>query len=268
MKNYNKILEAVNRGIKLALDDFEDNELIGSTSQYNDVIGSEDVIKQKHDLMKEVVDLGLPSGTLWCKYNLETYPEEILDDPWACDFYGNYYSWGETKVKNDYSLNTLTFYDNNHNLTKYCEKDGLIQLLPEDDVAYQKKKLHNFKFHIPTKEQCKELLKYTTACWSKEPIVNGKLIKDLHGVMLTSTINGNSLFFPAAGYMTGTHTENKKIDGGIWTSTNAFGHGDILDYHKAYFLHFDRDFTQPAYIDIDYRGRGLNIRPVMQIHKN
>jgi hypothetical protein len=29
MKNYNKILEAVNRGIKFALDDFEDNELQG-----------------------------------------------------------------------------------------------------------------------------------------------------------------------------------------------------------------------------------------------
>ena len=26
MKNYNKILEAVNRGIKFALDDFEDQE--------------------------------------------------------------------------------------------------------------------------------------------------------------------------------------------------------------------------------------------------
>ena len=45
MMNYNKILEAVNRGIQLALDDIEDNELIGSTSQYNDVIYAEDVIK-------------------------------------------------------------------------------------------------------------------------------------------------------------------------------------------------------------------------------
>ena len=126
MKNYNKILEAVNRGIKLALDDFEDNELIGSTSQYNDVIYAEDVIKHKVDLMKEVVDLGLPSGTLWCKYNLETYPEEILDDPWACDFYGNYYSWGETKVKNDYSLKSL--------LISFCLSLQCIALLKDFDL--------------------------------------------------------------------------------------------------------------------------------------
>ena len=44
MKNYNKILEAINRGIYLALDDYEDNEPNSSLSQHNDVIDSEDVI--------------------------------------------------------------------------------------------------------------------------------------------------------------------------------------------------------------------------------
>ena len=261
MINYKQILEAVNRGIKFALDDFEDNELQG---QVNSKVKYQGGTKEYLDLMNEVVDLGLPSGTLWCKYNLEAYPE-LDPDPWSCDFYGNYYSWGETEVKNDFSIDTLTFCDDKRNLTKYCEKDGLTKLLPEDDVAYIKQKCRNFKFHIPTKEQCKELLKYTDKQWITNFKFKGKPIKELNGVMLTSIINGNSLFFPAAGYMTGTHTENKKIDGGIWTSTNAFGRGDILDYHKAYFLHFDRDFTQPAYIDIDYRGRGLNIRPVINL---
>ena len=32
MKNYKQILEAVNRGIKFVLDDFEDNELQGQTN--------------------------------------------------------------------------------------------------------------------------------------------------------------------------------------------------------------------------------------------
>ena len=264
MKNYKQILEAINRGIQLALDDFEDNEQNSLLPQQNDIIDSNDVLKYKIDLMKEVVDLGLPSGTLWCKYNLEAYPE-LDSNPYSCDFYGNYYSWGETKVKNDYSIDTLTFCDDDHNLTKYCEKDGLTQLLPEDDVAYIKQKCHSFKFHMPTKEQCEELINYTTSYWCKEPIVNGKIIKDLYGVMFTSKINGNSLFFPTAGYMTGKHTEDKKIAGGVWTSTNAFGQDDITNYHKAYFLHFDGDFGQSAYIDIDYRGRGLNIRPVINL---
>ena len=261
MKNYNKILEAVNRGIQLALDDFDDEEPVQNIKSKQ--VQNRDYTKEYLDLMNDVVDLGLPSGTLWCKYNLGVSPE-LDPHPFASDFYGNYYSWGESKVKNDYSYDTLTFCDDNRNLTKYCEKDGLTQLLPEDDVAYIKQKCHNFKFHIPTKEQVEELLKYTTLSWTENQKINGKIIKGLNGVMFTSKINGNSLFFPAAGYMTGEHTQNEKIDGGIWTSTNAFGQDDILDYNKAYFLFFDLELRL-AYVDIDYRGKGLNIRPVINL---
>ena len=67
MKNYNKILEAINRGIKFALDDFEDNEV---QSQTNSKVSHQHGTKEYLELMEEVVDLGLPSGTLWCKYNL------------------------------------------------------------------------------------------------------------------------------------------------------------------------------------------------------
>ena len=70
MKKFNKhILEAINKGIKLALDDYEDVEQNSSISQHNDIIDAENVIKQKYDLLKELVDLGLPSGTLWFNYN-------------------------------------------------------------------------------------------------------------------------------------------------------------------------------------------------------
>ena len=78
MKIYKQILEAVNRGINLALDDIEDNEPIGSVSQHNDVINSEDVIKNRIELDKLTVDLGLPSGTRWCKYNIGVNPNSIF----------------------------------------------------------------------------------------------------------------------------------------------------------------------------------------------
>jgi len=78
MKNLNKqILEAVNRGIKFALDDFEDDSIQG---QVNSKVKYQGGTKEYLDLMKEVVDLGLPSGTLWCKYNLEAY-SELDPDP-------------------------------------------------------------------------------------------------------------------------------------------------------------------------------------------
>ena len=43
MKNYNKILEAINRGIKFALDDFDDNEEI--QGQINSKINNKSNLK-------------------------------------------------------------------------------------------------------------------------------------------------------------------------------------------------------------------------------
>ena len=74
MKNYKQILEAVNRGIQLALDDFEDDEVQNIKSKQ---IQNRDYTKEYLDLMEEVVDLGLPSGTLWSKYNLGVNPNQL-----------------------------------------------------------------------------------------------------------------------------------------------------------------------------------------------
>ena len=60
MKQYNKILEAVNRGIRFALDDFEDQEDI--QGQVNSKVKYKGGTKEYLDLMNKVVDLGLPSG--------------------------------------------------------------------------------------------------------------------------------------------------------------------------------------------------------------
>ena len=114
MKKFNKqIAEAVNRGIQLALDDYQDDELNGSLSHISDVINSEDVIKNKLNLMKNFVDLDLPSGTLWAKCNIGANSEIE---------YGNYYAWGEVeanKEKYDWSTYKFAWNGSSHNLTKY-----------------------------------------------------------------------------------------------------------------------------------------------------
>ena len=43
------------------------------------------------------IDLGLPSGTLWCKYNVGVTNPNRLNT--AKDWYGNYYAWGEVYPK-------------------------------------------------------------------------------------------------------------------------------------------------------------------------
>ena len=103
MKNYNKILEAVNRGIQLALDDFDDDEVQNVKSKQ---VNHRDYTKEYLDLMEEVVDLGLPSGTLWCKYNLGVDQNQLSKPE---DWYGDYYAWGDPKPNKTMRGNIILF---------------------------------------------------------------------------------------------------------------------------------------------------------------
>ena len=125
MKNYNKILEAVNKGIQLALDDFDDEEQVQNIKSKQ--VQNKDYTKEYLDLLRdEVADLGLPSGTLWCKYNLDVDPNQLTSRK---DWYGKYYAWGElepnkTNVEGEiyFSWNNYKFGEGQNKLTKYFVK--------------------------------------------------------------------------------------------------------------------------------------------------
>ena len=273
MKNYNKILEAINRGIKFALDDFEDDELQG---QINSKVKYNHGTKEWLDLMNEVIDLGLPSGTLWCKYNLDVDPNQLSTPN---DWYGSYYAWGElegNKTKNGKSYFSWDNYKfgngDNGELTKYCNKsryglngftDNLSELLLEDDIAYQFKKYNNLKFHIPTKEQFEELLKYTKNYWVKNYDPN-KLVnnsKDDVGIKgLNDRIfegNGNIMFIPAAGFCCDSR-DFVGVEGNYWSSNI-----DTKDTSSAQGLYF---YDEGAHMLGNYRYHGFSIHPVLNLN--
>ena len=134
----------------------------------------------------EYIDLGLPSGTLWATTNIGAEnPED----------YGYYYSWGETQTKDDYTANNYVYGNPifGSGLTKYNADDGLMELLPEDDAATAN---WGSNWQMPSAAQCDELLceDYTTVT----PITNQEGKK---GYLITSKINGNSIFLPLPGYM-------------------------------------------------------------------
>jgi len=90
---------------------------------------------------------------MWCKYNLgcdiellEYNPEKTKPEDW----YGGYYSWGELEP------NKTSWGEKDYKFTgkmlKYNKNDNLINLLPEDDAAYQNKNIYNTNCCIPTKE--------------------------------------------------------------------------------------------------------------------
>ena len=269
MKNYNKILEAVNRGIQLALDDFDDDEVQNVKTKQ---IQNRDYTKEYLDLMNKVVDLGLPSGTLWCKYNLGVNLNQLTN---LKGWYGDFYAWGELSPKEQYNWEDPNYHINDYkhaagtddSLTKYCNNykyglnnyiDKLNILQQKDDAAYQNIHLHNFKFHIPTKEQCEELKEYTTS----EYIDGYKDIEDLKGLIIKGR-NKNEIFFPCTGFYnnsgwTGLGTACPIT---LWTST-------LYENIPIYAYSFDLLPTiQGTLIRLDGTERccGLPIRPVVNL---
>ena len=192
----------------------------------------------------EYVDLGLPSGTLWATCNVgASKPEE----------YGDYFAWGETQPKSEYSLSTYKYCKGERKtLTKYCMyyaagykgfTDTLTELLPEDDAATVN--LGN-DWQTPSEEQIAELIdnRYTTTTWST--------YEGISGLLVTSISNGNSIFLPAGGKQTSSYLNGNGTDGCYWSRTVEAG-------ESANHL----IFTSEDFFVIGYdRENGMCIRPV------
>ena len=141
------------------------------------------------------VDLGLPSGTLWATHNIgATKPEE----------YGDLFAWGATEP---YRLNGTTPIDNTDNYAKSYANTIQHDLYPNEDVATVK---WGKGWIMPTKAQFEELLANTTNAWTTQNGINGRKF---------TASNGNSIFFPAAGYVDGGSLYYRGSGGYFWSRT-------------------------------------------------
>ncbi len=128
----------------------------------------------------EYVDLGLPSGLLWATCNVgATKPEE----------YGDYFAWGETEPKEDYSEVTYRWCNGSSTqLTKYCYDrlygfvDNKRTLEPIDDAATAN---WGGVWRMPTQAEQVELGTECTWIWTT---LNG-----VEGCKVFGP-NGNSIF--------------------------------------------------------------------------
>ena len=91
------------------------------------------------------IDLGLPS-TLWAETNIGA--TSAID-------YGDYFAWGETSTKKDFSPETYK-YGTGFNMTKYNTTDGLTthSVSPDELTANW-----GSPCRIPTYDEFKELLR-------------------------------------------------------------------------------------------------------------
>lgn len=125
-----------------------------------------------------VVDLGLSVYWSSCNVGAES-PEES----------GDYYAWGETSPKSNYTKEEYAFYNNS--TKEYIDIGDNISGTVYDAATVNL----GSDWRMPTEEQVKELLDNCTWEWTQ--------IKNINGYKVTGK-NGNSIFIPAAGLYSST----------------------------------------------------------------
>lgn len=193
----------------------------------------------------ELVDLGLPSGTLWATCNIgANSPEE----------FGDHFAWAETEPKENYSWETYKYCEETYNsLTKYCTDaqygtvDELTSLQAGDDAA---KMNCGSKWATPTRAQFNELL------LSDNTTISFVTQNDVSGVLITSNINGNSIFLPIAPYI----SDSSSISGESHYLTSNIN--QTIPFRSQIL----KIISSPSSISVDPTGvlrkNGMSVRPV------
>lgn len=210
------------------------------------LLGAGNLLAQEITPGKEI-DLGLPSGTIWAAWNVgATSPEE----------YGDYYAWGETEVKSDYSGYSYKYWtdsdsDGYFDVINDYHYDDFINIgtnisITKYDVANQK---WGSSWRMPTNAEFNELI---SQCSWDLITYKGK-----DGVKVTGP-NGNSIFLPAAGFRNNTSLYGEGGIGYYWSATLYEGE----DYYDAYALCFRNGYLKGYFIDGFRRDGGYSVRPV------
>lgn len=122
---------------------------------------------------EQAVDLGLSSGTIWAGWNVGATSAE------QC---GDYYAWGETKTKKEYS--NFNYFDLKNgadfeDFTTYYNEGGKTSIRCSNrDVAWVK---WGHQWAIPTKDQADELVRECTWTWMKYNGANGFAVTGPNG---------------------------------------------------------------------------------------
>ena len=193
--------------------------------------------KSFETLNYEYVDLGLPSGLKWATCNVGAS---------SPDDYGDYFAWGETETKSEYTIgNSLTYGLGISELQSQGYIDGSGNLTPSHDAATAN---WGGRWRMPTRAEYWELLNNCTWTWTTQNGVNGYKV--------TSKTNGNYIFLPAAGWRNGSSHDSAGKSGWYWGSTP-----DGSNANASSGLDFTSLFQG---VNSYFRDGGQSVRPVSE----
>lgn len=172
----------------------------------------------------EYVDLRLPSGTIWAKYNIGATSENL---------YGSYYQYG--KGTRQYAVTSGESYYSVLETPLATSADTVAQEWGGD-------------WHMPRIQIYNELISYTRSEWTTIDGVNGMKFTSLKD-------SSKYIFLPAGGYWSGGSQSNLNSRGAYWSSTSS----DLT--FAAYKLDFNSGRTNTNCME--YRTDGISVRGVM-----
>ncbi len=183
----------------------------------------------------DYVDLGL--SVKWATCNVGA--SSISD-------YGDYFAWGETEPKEDYSWKTYMWCNgSSETINKYGKSSDYVFVLESlDDAATVN---WGEKWRMPTIAELQELVHNCVWEW--------KIINGVNGYKITAK-NNNWIFLPAAGFRSGTSSNGVGSFGAYWSSTV-----NEINSNYAYGLYFGSNSRR----DNNSRYSGLTVRPVVDI---
>ena len=186
----------------------------------------------------EYVNLGLPSGLKWATCNVgANKPED----------YGLYFAWGETT---GYTADQVENGERSFSSSEYFS--GPAASISADLTLAQDAAHVNLggNWRMPTDDEFEELLDNCDAAWTDD--YNGTGAK---GRIFTSKINGNSVFFPAAGYCFNSSVHRVGSYGNYWSASRYSSLYAWILYFRSGYLNLNYD---------EFRYYGYSVRPVCE----
>ena len=182
------------------------------------------------------VDMGLPSGLMWARKNIDITQQNgfaASEYQYECSFF----SWGNIAGHNPVSNSAFDYNWGSGNDGPYADTPGAAltgNIPPSYDAA---RAACGAPWRMPLSTEFQELFDNSdfidadgntiaSSTTNKLTAVNG-----ITGIRLKSKINGNVLFFPCAGYGSGTSWSNRGSYGYYWSSSlNSATYGRTLNF--------------------------------------
>lgn len=184
----------------------------------------------------QYVDLGLPSGLKWATCNVgASNPQD----------YGLYFAWGETTgfTAEQVKAGARKFDKDTYNAGSAASIATDLSPADGNDAA---RAYMGGSWRMPTKDEYQELINNCNVTW-----VTSYMGKGVAGRLFTSRVNGNSVFFPASGYCSGSSFDYVGSRGYYWSAS-----WDSSSY--AWYLNFNSGsvnvYNYRRYYGLSVRG--------------